>query len=67
MKQDSGLIARERLRSIIGKENQQPDEETMNLLRKEIGNIILRYVDVELDNIEVKIILKEYKKRDKNA
>ena len=30
----------------------------------DIGNVITKYVDVEPENIEIKVILKEYKKRE---
>lgn len=35
------------------------DTDTMNQLRQEIGSIVTKYVDIEPENIEIKIILKE--------
>lgn len=37
------------------------DDDTMNQIRQEIGSVITKYVDIEPDNIEIKIILKEYR------
>ena len=37
------------------------DEDTMNLIRQEIGSVVTKYVDIEPENIEIKIILKEYR------
>lgn len=37
------------------------DDDTMNQLRQEIGSVVTKYVDIEPENIEIKIILKEYK------
>lgn len=61
MRQYSSMIAKERLAAMLSREKQQIDGETMEILRREIGNIILRYIDIDLEHIDVKIILKEYK------
>lgn len=61
MRQYSSMIAKERLAAMLSREKQQIDGETMEVLRREIGNIILRYIDIDLEHIDVKIILKEYK------
>lgn len=61
MRQYSSMIAKERLATMLSREKQQIDGETMEVLRREIGNIILRYIDIDLEHIDVKIILKEYK------
>ena len=39
------------------------DEDTMASIRRDVGNVVLKYVDVEPDNVDIKIILKEYKKK----
>ena len=39
------------------------DEDTISAIRREVGNIILKYVDIDPDNVDIKIILKEYKKK----
>ena len=62
-KQPSGTIALERLKCILADEKVTIDEETMAAIRRDVGNIVLKYVDVEPDNVDIKIILKEYKKK----
>lgn len=52
-------IAKERLRLMIDARKKRLDEDTMISLRQEIGSIVTKYVDVEPENIEIKIILKE--------
>lgn len=49
---------------MIQYENHILDEETMGYIRKDIGDVITKYVDIEPENIEIKVILKEYKKRE---
>ena len=62
-KNTSGMIAFERLKTMMSDEKLKLDENTMSAIRNDIGKIILKYVDTEPDNIDVKIILKEYKKK----
>ena len=52
MRQYSSMIAKERLAAMLSREKQQIDGETMEILRREIGNIILRYIDIDLEHIE---------------
>ena len=54
----SGNIARERLKLILDAEKQRLDDETMRQIQQEIGVVITKYVDIEPENIEVKVILK---------
>ena len=54
-------VAKERLQLMIDARKKRLDEDTMTLLRQEIGSIVTKYVDTEPENIEIKIILKEYK------
>lgn len=54
-------VVKERLRLMIDARRKELDEDTMNQLRQEIGSIVTKYIDVEPENIEIKIILKEYK------
>ena len=64
MKKDSsGMVAFERLKSMIADEKVMIDEDTMASIRRDVGNVVLKYVDVEPDNVDIKIILKEYKKK----
>ena len=64
MREQSVPAAKERLKCMIHYENNILDEETMGYIRRDIGNVITKYVDVEPENIEIKVILKEYKKRE---
>lgn len=52
-------VAKERLRLMIDARKKLLDENTMSQLRHEIGFIVTKYIDVEPENIEIKIILKE--------
>lgn len=63
MAQTTGMIAKERLKLMIDARKQQLDEDTMNQLRHEIGEVVSKYVDIEPEHIEIKIILKNYKSR----
>ena len=62
-KSPSGTVAFERLKSMLAEEKVMIDEETMASIRRDVGNVVLKYVDVEPDNVDIKIILKEYKKK----
>lgn len=54
-------MAKERLRLMIDARKNQLDEDTLTQIRHEIGTIVTKYVDIEPENIEIKIILKDYK------
>ncbi len=58
MRAHSGMIAMERLKTILENENMSLDEETIDLIRKDIGIVVSRYVDVAPENIDIKVILK---------
>lgn len=60
-------IAKERLRLMMEAQRQKLDEDVLNQIRSEIGGVITKYVDIEPENIEVKVILKDYKKRETYA
>lgn len=62
-KQNSGMVAFERLKTMLSDEKLKLDEDTISAIRSDIGRIIVKYVDIEPDNVDVKIILKEYKKK----
>ncbi len=64
MREQSVTAAKERLKSMIRYENNILDEETMGYIRRDIGQVLTKYVDVEPENVEIKVILKEYKKRE---
>lgn len=58
---NSGSIAKERLRFMMDANRQKLDEDTLRLIRQEIGSIITKYVDIDPENVEVKVMLKDYK------
>lgn len=60
----SKSIAKERLRLMMDVQRQRLDEDVLIQIRKEISGVITKYVDIEPANIEVKVILKDYKKRE---
>ncbi len=59
----SGSIAKERLKLMIDAEKQKLDDGTLESIRQEIGSVITKYVDIEPENVEVRITLKDYRKR----
>lgn len=61
----SGGVAKERLKLMIDTRKKQLDDDTLSQIRHEIGGIITKYVDIEPENVEIKIILKDYKAREK--
>lgn len=63
MREHSGTVAMERLRHMLADENQLLDDETMDSIRKDVEEVVSKYVDVEPDNVDIKIILREYKKK----
>lgn len=63
MKEHSGTVAMTRLRHMLTDENQLLDDETMDSIRKDVEEVVSKYVDVEPDNVDIKIILREYKKK----
>lgn len=63
MRAQSGLVAMERLRIMLGNENQMLDDQTLEDIRKDIGDVVLKYVDVDPENVDIRIILREYKKK----
>lgn len=62
-KHTSGTVAFERLKLMLTDEKLKLDEDTVSAIRQDVGNVVLKYVDVEPDNVDIKIILKEYKKK----
>ena len=64
VKTQSGNVAKERLKLMMNADHQKLDDATMELIRQEIGCIITKYVVIEPENIEIKVMLKDYKKRE---
>lgn len=60
----SGTVAKERLKLMMDAEKQKLDDDTLKQIRQEIGTVITKYVDIEPENVEVKVLLKDYKKRE---
>ena len=56
----SGCVAKERLKLMIDAQKRQLDDNTLNLIRQEIGSVITKYVDIDPENVEIKIVLKDY-------
>ena len=61
---NSGNVAKERLKLMMNADHQKLDDATMELIRLEIGCVITKYVVIEPENIEIKGMLKDYKKRE---
>lgn len=59
----SGTIALTRLKNMLANEKVMLDEDTMASIRRDVGDVVLKYVDVKPDDVDIKIILKEYKKK----
>ena len=59
-----GNVAKERLKLMMNADHQKLDDATMELIRQEIGCVITKYVVIEPENIEIKVMLKDYKKRE---
>lgn len=57
----SGNVAKERLKLMIDARKQRLDDDTLSQIRHEIGTVITKYVDIEPENVEIKVILKDYK------
>ena len=53
MKDHSGMVAMERLKTILENENQRLDEETIDLIRKDIGTVVSRYVVFAPENMDI--------------
>ena len=45
---------------MIDAQKRQLDDDTLNLIRQEIGSVITKYVDIEPENVEIRIVLKDY-------
>lgn len=60
----SKSIAKERLKLMMDAAKQKLDDDTLTQIRHEIGSVITKYVDIEPENVEVKVMLKDYKKRE---
>ena len=59
----TGSIAKERLKFMIESGQMENPPNLMERMKKEISDIISRYYDVSAENYEIKVILKQNKKR----
>ena len=56
-KATSGIVALERLKCMMNEEKCKIDEDTMASIRRDVGNIILKYADIEPDDVDIKITI----------
>lgn len=61
--EDSKMIARERLKLMVESEPMECSEAEMVRMKKEISDIISRYYEIAPDNYEIKVVLRQNKKR----
>ncbi|MFQ7239105.1 MAG: cell division topological specificity factor MinE [Roseburia intestinalis] len=58
------MLQKSGLKLMMNADHQKLDDATMELIRQEIGCVITKYVVIEPENIEIKVMLKDYKKRE---
>lgn len=58
----SNDVAKERLRFILEQEHKLIDDETMEKIQTEVGTLVTKYLDIPPENIEVRVVLKDYHK-----
>lgn len=63
VKNDSSTIAKERLKLMMESDTLEYSAKDILRLKKEISSLVSRYFDVSADMFEVKITLKQDKKR----
>ena len=64
IKKHSGIVTKERFKIMMTAEKQRLDDETLDQIRQEIGTVITKYVIIEPENIEGKVLLEDYQKRE---
>ena len=62
-KENSSSIAKERLKLMMESDTLEYSASDISRLKKEISSLVSRYFDVSADMFEVKITLKQNKKR----
>jgi len=62
-KEDSSSIAKERLKLMMESDTLEYSSNDISRLKKEISALVSRYFDISADMFEVKITLKQNKKR----
>ena len=62
-KEDASYIAKERLKLMMESDTLEYSSNDISRLKSEISNLVSRYFDISADMFEVKITLKQDKKR----
>lgn len=62
-KEDTSSIAKERLKLMMESDTLEYSSNDISRLKKEISSLVSRYFDISTDMFEVKITLKQNKKR----
>ena len=62
-KDDASLIAKERLKLMMESDSLEYSSDDISRLKSEISNLVSRYFDISADMFEVRITLKQDKKR----
>ena len=62
-REDASCIAKERLKLMMESDTLEYSSNDISRLKKEISNLVSRYFDISADMFEVRITLKENKKR----
>lgn len=62
-KEDASCIAKERLKIMLESDTLEYSSNDISRLKKEISNLVSRYFDISSDMFEVRITLKQNKKR----
>lgn len=63
LKDNSSAIAKERLKLMLESDTLEYSSSDISRLKKEISALVSRYFDVSADMFEIKIVLKQNKKR----
>lgn len=63
-KSESNLVAKERLKLMMEAEELEPSSIDVSQLKKEISTLVGRYFNISPEMFEIKITLKQEKKRD---
>lgn len=62
-KEDASFIAKERLKLMMESDSLEYSSTDISRLKKEISSLVSRYFDIPADMFEIKISLKQDKKR----
>lgn len=62
-KEDASFVAKERLKLMMESDSLEYSSNDITRLKKEIASLVSRYFDISADMFEIKITLKQDKKR----